>query len=282
MLNRQSQWIIRLCAAVAGLLWLQMVLYGIIRIFNLPAWANLLDFCNSWLVRWRLPFLALIMDGLIWSTLAISLWLAVRQLLAYARVKLRFHKHRMDSLSRSLAIRHSLAPKKLMMVSSREPLALTMGFIRPVIVVSTGLLELLDEAELEAVLRHEQFHLRKRDSLRTLVTYILSRSLWYLPILRWCHHSFRVWREVLADRYAVAQTGSAAGLGSALLKLARLGPVARMSFAHASFADTPINLRIQSLIDPQCKTSLKPPLVPAMISLHVLAFLTVLLLPAAW
>lgn len=280
MSNRRSQWIIRFCFTIAGLLWVQMALYGLIRIFNLQAKANLLHICSSWLLAWQFPILALVLDVLIWSTIAISAVLAGRQLLAYRKAKSKLRERCRDDLSRSIAMRYALSTRNVAIVEAQEPIALTMGFTRPLIVLSTGLLDLLDETELEAVIRHEQFHLNKLDSLRTMITYFMFRSLWYLPILKWCHHSFRISREVLADQYAVERTGSAIGLGSALLKLARLGSTSRFHFAHASFADTPINLRIQQLLDPERSEGLKPPLVPAMISLHVLAFLTSLLLPS--
>ncbi|MNI89252.1 hypothetical protein D3C73_1466320 [compost metagenome] len=104
--------------------------------------------------------------------------------------------------------------------------------------------------------------------------------MWYLPILKWCHQCCKISREVLADRYAISRTGSTVGLGSALIKLVKTNSTSRMTFAHASFADTPINVRIRQLIDPHEKPAVKLPLISAMVSLHVIAVLTALLLPA--
>lgn len=280
MWNHQSKWTIRFCVAAAVMLWLQMAFYGLFKALRLPAFAGFFDMCNSWLMRWRMPFLAVLLDVLVWSTLTIGISLAMVQLFSYWKVKARLNKTYDMKLSLLLARRYSLHHKQLMVVASKESIALTMGFFRPVIIISTGLIQLLDEAELEAVIRHEEFHLNQYDSVRTFFTYFLFKTMWYLPILKWCHQYYRTSREVLADQYAVTRTGSAIGLGSALLKLIKHNPAQQMSFAHASFADTPLNVRIQSLIDPQIKAGLRPPLFASMVSLHVLLLLIALLLPA--
>ena len=67
-----------------------------------------------------------------------------------------------DNLAR-LGWRH------LQVVASDEVLCFCIGLLRPRIVVSTGLVELLDQAELEAVLAHEASHQRRRDPMRLMV-----------------------------------------------------------------------------------------------------------------
>jgi beta-lactamase regulating signal transducer with metallopeptidase domain len=280
MFNRQSKSFIFICLLAAGILLTQMTLYTVFKLFQWSALANLFDMCNSLLMKWRMPFLALLLDVLVLSTLAAGLLFTGIQLFSYLRAKAKLASIRQETLITSISESYGLRRKDLLVISCKEPVALTMGFFRPVIVLSTGLLQLLDDNELEAVIRHEEFHLKKYDSLRTLITYLLSKSMWYLPILKWCHQCLKISREVLADRYAISKTGSTVGLGSALLKLVKNNSSSRMTFAHASFADTPINVRIKHLIDPQEKPAVKLPLLSAMISLQVIAVLTALLLPA--
>lgn len=281
MWNRRARWAVVGSLTAAALLLSQILLYALSKVLHSPVLTNLFDMCNSWLMRLRLPVLALLLDALVLSTVAAGFWLVLSQTMALIRFRFRLTRSRNRGLSRQLANKYGLAEGQVAVVTSREPLALTVGFIRPVIVMSTRMLELLDEDERHAVIRHEQFHLQSRDPLRSLLILMLARMMWYLPILRWCHRCVTVWREIRADQYAIEKVGSAAGLGGALIKLVKYRP-AQMSLAHASFADTPINVRIRQLIDPDDLPRVRLPWASSLISLHVLAFLTALLTPAYW
>ena len=107
------------------------------------------------------------------------------------------------------------------MVATGEAFAVTHGLRRPRILLSTGLVEALDAAELTAVLVHERHHLRRRDPLRLLAARLLAGYGWYLPLLRWWAQRLALRRELAADRAATTRAGVAAVAG-ALLKLADL------------------------------------------------------------
>jgi hypothetical protein len=104
-------------------------------------------------------------------------------------------------------------------VATAEAFAVTHGLLRPRILLSTGLVEALDGAELTAVLVHERHHLQRRDPLRLLAARVLAGYGWYLPLLAWWAQRLAVRRELAADRAATTSTGVAAVAG-ALLKLA--------------------------------------------------------------
>ena len=106
-------------------------------------------------------------------------------------------------------------------LATAEAFAVTHGLRRPRILLSTGLVEALDTAELTAVLVHERHHLRRRDPLRLLAARVLAGYGWYLPLLRWWAARLALRRELAADRAATTHTGVAAVAG-ALLKLADL------------------------------------------------------------
>jgi Zn-dependent protease with chaperone function len=116
-------------------------------------------------------------------------------------------------------------------VGTDEAFALTHGLVRPRILLSTGLIEALDRAELTAVMVHERCHLQRRDPLRLLATRVLAGYGWYLPLLRWYAGRFALRRELAADRAATASTGVAAVAG-ALLKLAELPAPAMVAAAN--------------------------------------------------
>lgn len=225
---------------------------------------NVFDACSTWLGRlgWYLglPFLPLLLDALVLMTFGTLLLVLVRQAYAMVHAKLRMSTKRDSVLSEELDNLFLGGSGSLIIIRSEAPVALTMGFLKPRIVLSTGMLDILSHSELEAVLRHEEFHMRSRDPLRSLLTMTASKVFWYIPILSWLHRMDGISREILADRHAIERTGSMEGLGSALLKLARRpGSMRAASFAHASFAETSLNLRIRHLIEPEAGVPFRMP-----------------------
>jgi beta-lactamase regulating signal transducer with metallopeptidase domain len=116
-------------------------------------------------------------------------------------------------------------------VGTVEAFAVTHGLVRPRILLSTGLVEALDAAELTAVLVHERHHLRRRDPLRLLAARVLAGYGWYLPLLHWWAKRLALGRELAADRAATTSTGVAAVAG-ALLKLAERPAPAAVAAAN--------------------------------------------------
>jgi hypothetical protein len=91
--------------------------------------------------------------------------------------------------------------------------------------VSRRTIELLADAELDAVLAHERHHRRVRDPLRIACGWILSEALFFLPVLRPLCDRYADVAELNADRAAVhASAGRKAPLASALLVFDENGP----------------------------------------------------------
>lgn len=109
--------------------------------------------------------------------------------------------------------------------SHPSPLAFCTGLLRPRIYVSTGTLEALDAAELDAVIAHEQHHARKCDPLRIFVADVLSDGLFFAPALRRLADRYAALAELAADRAAVrAHREDPAPLASALLAFESADP----------------------------------------------------------
>jgi len=102
------------------------------------------------------------------------------------------------------------------------------GCSGPRILVTSGLLRTLSDAELAAVLAHEREHLRSRDPLKNVLAGAILARHFYLPALSRLRDRFTSGRELSADRAAMAAHGVPA-LAGALLKLTE-GP----SWAAAS------------------------------------------------
>jgi Zn-dependent protease with chaperone function len=108
--------------------------------------------------------------------------------------------------------------------------------LRSRIVVSAGTLELLDQAELAAVLAHERAHLRERHDLVLLPFTALLRAFRWSPAARDAAGSVALLLEMLADDHAVGYVAAAAATGGrgrqrparplamALLRVGAAGP----------------------------------------------------------
>ncbi|WP_426455224.1 M56 family metallopeptidase [Paenibacillus sp. S-38] len=256
----------------------QMGLYVVQGITGKSVGYNLFLHCTALAASLGLAWVVYVLDGVVVFTMLLLFWGAAKQIFYSLRASGKLERLHHEELTALLAERYGLGPGELQVVEHPDAIALTMGLLRPRIVLSTGLLQMLEPGELEAIVYHEQFHMKHRDPLKTMLMTGCADILWYIPILRWNARQYSAAREVLADASAVRKTGEPVHLGSALLKLLKRKQVHSYAFAYASFAETSINYRIQQLIDPEAVQALSFPLKRMMISLKVTAALTAMFL----
>lgn len=115
-----------------------------------------------------------------------------------------------------------------------EPLAFCLGLRRPRVYLSTGLVDLLDDDELAAVLLHEQHHGQRRDPLVVLLSRAVGAALRFVPVAAHLVDRISLTQEVAADRYVLHVQGNSVPLASALLKLARQS-------RHQAWATVPLS-----------------------------------------
>jgi len=131
------------------------------------------------------------------------------------------------SLARQLARHRSFASRlpvlpgtvlgtPVLLIATRRPQAFTVGFLRPRIVISDGLIDRLDDDELRCVLAHERHHARRRDPLRRALVQAVCDGFWFIPPLRRTAHAHAAVSELAADAVAMRSTGPRS-LASALL-----------------------------------------------------------------
>ena len=135
---------------------------------------------------------------------------------------------RLKLLSSSLAISRPVStgrssPFPLVMLEDDRPFAFCHGLFRPRICFSTGLIEILEQEELEAVLLHEEVHARRGDPLKLFAARVTTAGLFALPISRLLRDRYVAGLETSADREVVERHG-VAPLAAALLKLVGAEP----------------------------------------------------------
>lgn len=128
--------------------------------------------------------------------------------------------------------------------------AFSLGAWQPKICVSTSLLDLLDDDELTAVLRHEAHHCRYYDPLRLLVSRLMCDIFFFVPQLCNLVDQSRLSQEMAADAAAIDTMGDTFPLASALHKLLTAPSSA---LTGATMAISQINVterRILALVSP--------------------------------
>jgi len=169
-----------------------------------------------------------------------------------AKIVSREEYPRLHEIVERLSANNGLPKPKVAIVNSNVPNAFATGKSHKssLVAVTTGLLDLLDDDELEAVIGHELSHVRSRDVLVLTLASVFSTVAWYLmqfgfygglqtrdrnsagsgaivllvAIVTWVV-SFLIiraisrYREYSADRSGAIMTGKPGKLATALLKI---------------------------------------------------------------
>ncbi len=210
--------------------------------FCLLAWQAL-----SVHVAYRLMFLALVV--LILSILAflVRLWWHARLTRQHVQ-KLLMHKR--DLSGNLLRVVNQLALASYVdLVAAPQPFALCYGWLKPRVLVTTGLTEAMDEQELSSVLAHEKYHLTQNDPFKILIVRTLRDAVIFFPVLHDLVENYLLLQEIAADQHALAHGATRETLASALLKVFRSPTWDALGVgAYSSFGE-----RVQHLAQPNRK-----------------------------
>lgn len=179
-----------------------------------------LSFCG-WLVAWCLDGAnikrPLFLGVLLLVGIVILLW-QIRRTHSCTKELLKVAKVDLPAEVRMLISGQNIDPENVILVHSSEPTAFCFGFLNPQICLSTGLVNVLSQKQLRAVLMHEDYHRQRFDPLRILFFNTICSTLFFLPFVHEWRRLFEIQLELNADRYAVERTGKGA-LAGALYQL---------------------------------------------------------------
>jgi len=116
-----------------------------------------------------------------------------------------------------------ISPVRVGIVESDDAIALAVGGRTPHVLVSGGLLRILEKEEVETVIAHELMHLKHHDAGFKVFSRVFSRILFFDPFSKFFDPAVQREREYLADEMGARSTGKPAALASALVKIADRG-----------------------------------------------------------
>ncbi len=172
---------------------------------------------------------------------------------------------------------------------------LTIGWLKPLILLPIGLLNQLSPAEVEAVLAHELAHIARRDWLFNLVQAFIEALFYYHPAVWWISERVRTERENCCDDAAVRLTDNRLLYAKALVRvqemarpaLLRPSPALGMD-GHAALWSrrAPLLERIRRVLNqPQPKSHIMEKIIATAILLAILTAFGIranTAVPAAW
>ena len=211
--------------------------------------------------------------GLAGSALIAAALALVHQLLATRRVlrpvlaRQLPTSRRLDRLARASGI-----AGRIDLVDDDAAYTFCYGLGHTRVCLSRGLVSMLDDAELGAVLRHEAHHARHRDPLKILLGRSLASGLYFLPLAGALRNGYLAGKEICADRDASA--GHASGeqaLARALIKLLDAKRPVWPSGVLAIGALSPTEARLRQLVEPTRAARLLPSPSDWIVSAMVLA-----------
>jgi Zn-dependent protease with chaperone function len=144
------------------------------------------------------------------------------------------------------------APLPAFEVDADRPVIALSGVVRPRLLITRGLLNVLSDAELSASVAHEVGHQRALDNLKRLAMRAAPDLLAGSPAARIIEQRWASAAEHAADRLAGARDAAArCALASALVKVARLTPPVPPAAEPIStlIAGGDISSRVQQLLD---------------------------------
>jgi Zn-dependent protease with chaperone function len=152
--------------------------------------------------------------------------------------------------SRLLALGVYDAERSAWVLPTKDPLCLSVGVLRPAIVVSEGLLGAVTREQLRAVLLHERSHATRNDTLVRLLARAATLFMW--PSARkQALQALELAAEQSCDESAARAIGDRLAMAEVILKVERLlAPMPRGLVPIAiSFGGTAVELRVSALLE---------------------------------
>jgi len=188
-----------------------------------------------------------VISSLILLIAFVSLGLTLRQVVRFLIAYKRVHRHTtVDRLPNKLKLvmrKYKLNKNTVLVIAGSKLSAYTIGLFKPRIVISQSLVRKLTEKQLEAVILHELYHLKRRHILWLLFSRLVSSLFFFIPLIEYLARQLKIEFELAADAFVVENQKTRNHLCSSLA----------LNLQYASkvvphFATSPIERRVESLV----------------------------------
>lgn len=145
-------------------------------------------------------------------------------------------------------LRFAVKYREHIFLAENIPSSFVFGFWKPKIYVPVG----ADETQRHYMITHEQVHVRRKDSLRKLLAYLLFCLHWFQPLIWFLFWKFSEEVELFCDELALQELGEKEkrGYAETLFQNAN-GNIASFRFYAVGFSSGVTKRRIQNVI--QCR-----------------------------
>lgn len=141
-----------------------------------------------------------------------------------------FWKQELKRLSSTLDLRCEVAIATSSGISS----PLTLGSVSPIILLPVGILSGLSTAQIEAILVHELYHIKRRDYIINICQALVEVVLFYHPAIWHINKIIREERENCCDDQTVAYCGDAIAYARALTQIQEINSLTKPSLAMSA------------------------------------------------
>jgi beta-lactamase regulating signal transducer with metallopeptidase domain len=145
--------------------------------------------------------------------------------------------------------RPQLSGKVQLRLSSRVSSALTLGLLRPLIVLPIGIINQLTTEEVEAILLHELAHVLRRDHLWNALQTGIRLLFFYHPFIHWLSRKIDREREYACDDLVAGRIDRRV-YAQSLLRVAQFSITHKNQFIMQAQGKTHFTNRIQRLFQP--------------------------------
>lgn len=128
----------------------------------------------------------------------------------------------LEGLLADLSGRLRLHRRVKLLISVAAQVPMTIGWLRPVILLPASALTGLTPDQLRAIVAHELAHIRRYDYLVNILQSVVETLLFYHPAVWWVSHRIRAEREHCCDDVAVSVCGGSLLYARALAEMEQL------------------------------------------------------------
>ncbi|MBU6343279.1 MAG: M56 family metallopeptidase, partial [Bacteroidetes bacterium] len=155
-----------------------------------------------------------------------------------------------QSRTQELSKRLALARPVRLMASALIHTPMTLGHLKPIILLPIGLINQLSVAEVEAILAHELAHIKRQDWLINLLQAFMEALFYYHPAVWWMSEQIRKEREHCCDDIAIGLTENRLSYAKALVQVQEMAlNGAQPALALAIKGKQPLLHRKKPLLD---------------------------------